>query len=78
MNAEGCHRCGRHSHKAVCCVQEMPKEVKDWCLNHTYDSAYLSRDSSGSHTHEQVHYTEDHVYFQPDLEEGEYTSDFSA
>ncbi|KAJ3819671.1 hypothetical protein F5880DRAFT_1463264, partial [Lentinula raphanica] len=40
MNAEGCHRCGGHSHKAVCCVKEMPKEVKDWCLNRTYDSAY--------------------------------------
>ncbi|KAF8893762.1 hypothetical protein CPB85DRAFT_1330587 [Mucidula mucida] len=58
MSMDGCHRCGGMSHKAACCVKDMPQEVKDWCLNRTYNTAHIAHDST--------HFAQDKVYFQAD------------
>ncbi|KAF8904965.1 hypothetical protein CPB85DRAFT_1316029 [Mucidula mucida] len=58
MSMDGCHHCGGMSHKAACCVKDMPQEVKDWCLNRTYDTAHIA--------HDTTHFAQDKVYFQAD------------
>ncbi len=66
MSMDGCHRCGGMSHKAACCVKDMPQEVKDWCLNRMYNTAHMAQDTT--------HFAQDKVYFQADAMDA-YNSD---
>ncbi len=58
MSIDGCHCCGGMSHKAACCVKDMPQKVKYWCLNRTYNTAHMAQDTT--------HFAQDKVYFQAD------------